>query len=427
MLAPADVGEVAGDQAQALAALAAPLEEGVDPVEQRLSDRAEAGVPRRERRGGDQHRIVAPPLRVEAGVEVALAQALRGKRHRLRAGRAQDRAHHVAGDGQAVAPPARHARDLFQRARAQPAHHVGEVPHVSRRHPVSVDDVERVVGARHVEPGDRAPRPAYRIEGAAFAALEPPDRGELGADFAEHRLALLRAAVAVAQDPERQRRLAGDPAAPDVDQLKAAAAEVGHDSVRPRHAGDHAEGRQPRLVLAAQHIDGLAAAAPDLAHEVTAVGRLAHRRGGDEGGLRHAHPAREPAEPGDRAQRPLGRLAADRAGGREVAAEPAGGALVEHRHRRAAIAVIDDEPHGVRPDIDHRHRGVGGGKAGLRVQRLDRFRCGHERFRPDSRDTPQAGAPESSFSSALPRPDRLGLVMKYSWALKACSVASARR
>ena len=61
------------------------------------------------------------------------------------------------------------------------------------------------------------------------------------------------------------------------------------------------------------------------------------------------------------AERTFGRLIADLAGPGQLFAEPAGGALVEHRHRRPAIAVIDDEPHGVGADVDDRDRRVGRG------------------------------------------------------------------
>ena len=86
--------------------------------------------------------------------------------------------------------------------------------------------------------------------------------------------------------------------------------------------------------------------------------------------------------------------------------EPAGQAaqllLVEQRRRRARQALVDDQPHRVRPDVDDRDRAravqPAGRLLGLRGQRrFVRFRSGLG----------------GSVLRDFPRPDRLGLVMKY--------------
>ena len=50
-----------------------------------------------------------------------------------------------------------------------------------------------------------------------------------------------------------------DDAAADPDQLEAAAAEIADDAIGVGDAGDDTEARQPRLIIAADHLDAEAA------------------------------------------------------------------------------------------------------------------------------------------------------------------------
>ena len=64
----------------------------------------------------------------------------------------------------------------------------------------------------------------------------------------------------------------------------------------------------------------------------------------------------EHAEARERLERPLDRVLRQPAGGGDVAAEPAQELLVVERRRRPGQALVDDEAHRVRADVDDRHR-----------------------------------------------------------------------
>src|SRR5690606_12110145 len=102
--------------------------------------------------------------------------------------------------------------------------------------------------------------------------------------------------------------------------------------------------------------------------------------------------------------------------GMHAATEPRQHLLVEEDGRRARNAFIDDEANRVRADIDDRNR-FPAGQPALRAavhQPADGFLA---RLRCEIRFG-------GWIFSASPRPDRLGLVMKYSWALKRSSPSS---
>ena len=89
-----------------------------------------------------------------------------------------------------------------------------------------------------------------------------------------------------AEHAERQRGAAQHPAARDLDQLQAAAAEIADDAVGVGDGGEHALAR--RVCLPPRRT-GCAASRPSAAHRVEeggAVRGLAHRGGGDDAGAR---------------------------------------------------------------------------------------------------------------------------------------------
>ena len=84
----------------------------------------------------------------------------------------------------------------------------------------------------------------------------------------------------------------------------------------------------------------------------------------------------------------------------ETAAEGAGGLFIVERRQRAGVAFIDHKAHGVRADIQHRHR-PGALNAAL-----------SGRIGVDAPEFIQSLFSSVSRGKALPRPDRLAWVMK---------------
>ena len=409
VLAPADVGEMAGDAAQPAAPGAAAFEQRGGPVEQRLAGGAEPGFAGGQLDGGGERRVGAALAVGELRIEETLAQALGGKRHPSRPRRGQRRLHQRAGQRQAGAPSLGDSAHPPQRLRAENRGQPGDVGHSAGGNGMAVDHVQRMAGMGHVQPRHRPPRPADRVEVPPLRGAQPVDAGERLVDPLQRVGGPLPVEVGEAQDAERQGRLAQHASAADLDQLEAPAAEVADDPLGAGHPPDHAEGRDTRLVLAAQDVDALAAGLAHPVGEVAPVGRLAHRRGGDQRQPADLHPAGEPAEPRDGIDRRFDGRVAQPVGMGEVAAEGADRALVEHRLRRPRPAVIDDEPDRIGADVDDPDR-----LAGLR-----------RRASAGPGDQPGSRAPP--LRSALPRPDRLGLVMKYAWAEKASPPAAKRR
>ena len=167
-----------------------------------------------------------------------------------------------------------------------------------------------------------------------------------------------------------------------------------------------------RLALAGQELDPTPA---DRSASRMKSRHLRHRarRRGQHMQLPHSHRVAQRAKAAQRRQRLCDAAGIEVAGRLHRAAEAAHRLLVEDRRRAAGQPLIDDEADRVRPDIDGRDRraladpalrevGIGRGsraQAPLRVRRLFGDEC--------LRD--------------FPRPDRLGLVMKYWCALNGSS------
>ena len=175
MRAPADVGEQAGGVAQPLLlgvlVDAGRRHEGVGPGDQLLAvlRRARAQQVQFLRRG-DQ-RILLALLGVEQRVEQALAHAERREHHLARLGLAHDVLEHQRRIGQQRPAGGGHDLDLRQRFRMDAAHQPAEFQRLLGADDVAVHDMQRIAGLRHVQPGQRAPGAADRVEGAALAAL----------------------------------------------------------------------------------------------------------------------------------------------------------------------------------------------------------------------------------------------------------------
>ena len=194
------------------------------------------------------------------------------------------------------------------------------------------------------------------------------------------------------QGDPRARLPVGDP-----DQLQAGAAQVADHALRVRRAGEDAQGgvaglfapvrtRRRRPVSASTRRQKAGPSAASRTAAVAAAGHVGGRAAFEQGA--------EAAQGHKRGRDALGRQPA---GGRQVPAEAGQHLLVEDGPDRAAFQPVDDQADRVGADVDD-------GRVGLaRVSRSG---------------TDMSNARGRSFT-LWPRPDKLGLVMKYSCAEKA--------
>ena len=206
-----------------------------------------------------------------------------------------------------------------------------------------------------------------------------------------------------------------DVVAGDVDQLEAAAAEVADDAVRLLEARDDAE--RGELGLVARPRAARSARPQRLGRgceEGRAVRGIARGGGGEHDRCRRRRIVRQSTR--KRASAASARATASSSRRPVVATwrpSPAQHLLVEDRRRRAGEALIGDEAHRVRADVDDRRSARPTFSRPGASRRFESCRSALSTFRERS---------WGLTSSAICRgPDRLGLVMKYLWALNGSS------
>ena len=124
-----------------------------------------------------------------------------------------------------------------------------------------VDDVQRIAGLRHVHARQRAPGAADGVEGAAAAAPRASRAAPACSSNARPRAChgRRRRASTRRSGPSGSVHRAADRAAVELDQLEAAAAEIAQRCRRRRGCPQHAQRREPRLLVAGQDCTGMAA------------------------------------------------------------------------------------------------------------------------------------------------------------------------
>ena len=279
----------------------------------------------------------------------------------------------------------------------------------------------RVLALAHVQARQRAPGAADGVESPASEIVE---QLRLLQRVARDLGRLLRRAIGKLeqrQAAERQGDAAPDLAAGDVGKLERAAAEVADHAVGGPDRRRHAQAGELRFARAGEQVD-LATDRPlRQLEELWTVGGVAHRRRRQRAQVGDAHRPAQDAEALQRPQRLGRRVLGKKAGRRDAATEPAQHLLVEDRGERAAQRFIGDEADRIRPDVDDRH--------GFARQPPSCFQPRHSilpaarpvagRSQPAwaplrfNRATCDSGALGRDSASDLPRPDRLGLVMKY--------------
>ena len=157
------------------------------------------------------------------------------------------------------------------------------------------------------------------------------------------------------QRAERQ----ADPAIPDlvIDRFRnfeAAPAHVADRADRPEEARNHAEGREPRFLSAAEDAHLEARLRLDRLSEFRSVRSAAHGLRRDRVDSADPHGLGNGAKSPHRLDRPTKMVRRDCAGFRQPFRESGKRFFIEARHRRAAELVIDQEPDRVRADVDDR-------------------------------------------------------------------------
>ena len=108
---------------------------------------------------------------LEQRIEQALAHAERRDHDLSRLDRAHQIFQHQRGIGEQRPAGGVDHLDLRQRLGVDAMHQPGEFQRLARARSVTVHDVQRIAGLPHVQPRQRAPGAADRVEGAALACL----------------------------------------------------------------------------------------------------------------------------------------------------------------------------------------------------------------------------------------------------------------
>ena len=159
---------------------------------------------------------------------------------------------------------------------------------------------------------------------------------------------------------ERQGDAAPGPPPPSGISSRLRAAEVADHALRARRAGQHAERRVARLLLAGEHPQLQPGLRVDPAGRTPrrrrrrAPRRWRRRRCARLGGVEQG------AEPAQGGQGGLDALGGQPAGARQVAAQPGQHLLVVDRPDRPPVQPVEHQAHGVGADVDHRDVGLVG-------------------------------------------------------------------
>src|SRR5262245_61240249 len=344
---PADIREQAGRVAEPplLRRLgrAGRAEQGIGPEAELIGAVERARAPAGNVAASRDQRIFALLVFAQQAVQQSFADTANRYDDGTRLHLLDEPLEHERAEGQRFAPGARDVADAGERALRLMIEQSGEPKRIFGADPVVMHDAQRIVGLRHVEPRERPPRPADGVEVAAPALLQPVDLGELGIDDVPRLLQAAFRCVDQAQAAERERRSVAEPAAPHVDQLETAAAEVAGKAVGRMDARYDAEPGEFRLPRPRQDGDGLAEDAFGLGDEFRSVGGLARGRRGYDLDAARPELIDEGAEAAQGAERAVHRLGREPPGRCQRPSEAAENLFVEDRRWRAARIFIDDE------------------------------------------------------------------------------------
>ena len=151
---------------------------------------------------------------------------------------------------------------------------------------------------------------------------------------------------------ERQGLALAEAQALHIGKLQRAAAKIAHDAIGLIEARGRAERRKLRLATARQKLDGSADGLARGLEELLAIGGVARRRRRQHMDVADLHEIAEHPEPPQGAKRLRHAVFGQLARHRNAPTKAAQQLVVEDRRWRPRQALIGDEAHGVRTDVD---------------------------------------------------------------------------
>ena len=231
-----------------------------------------------------------------------------------------------------------------------------------------------------------------------------------------------------------------------IDEFERAAAKIPDHAVGAMHAGNHAERGELGLASTGQNLDSSVDGAFGELDERRTVLGIANRRRGDGKNFLDLHGLAQSAKALERGERVLNRVGGEQSRRLHFPAEAAQRLFVEQFSRASRQPFIDDKPDRIRTDVDDRNRrpvvepslcvrtGIGSGaRHKFNESKLFAATALHDRRGPlnkrpglpigpggrNLRDSPRLHMRSGRCRRRgieslgdLPRPDRLGLVMK---------------
>ena len=193
--------------------------------------------------------------------------------------------------------------------------------------------MKRIAGLPHVQPRQRAPGAADRIEGAAFAFVQHVEIFKCLLDVLFRLLERLAGDVLQGQSAERQRHAAAHARTVHIDQLQRAAAEIADNAVRLVDAGNNAERGEMGFAFSRKDADRRAADPFGLGDKGAAVAGVAAGGGGDRPDPAHMQNVAQGAKAPQRFERGIDRVLRQQPGGLHLPPEAGENLFVENRRR----------------------------------------------------------------------------------------------
>ncbi len=154
-------------------------------------------------------------------------------------------------------------------------HEPGEFLSFARRDPIIVHDVKRIPGLPHVQPRQRAPGAADRVECTVLAVMQHVQFFERFLDELLRPLERFSGDVLERETAERQRHAAAHAGAMHIDKFERSAAEIADDTVGLVDSRNDPECRQMGLALARKNRDAGTANALGFGDECAAIACVA--------------------------------------------------------------------------------------------------------------------------------------------------------
>src|SRR5262245_38624793 len=221
------------------------------------------------------------------------------------------------------------------------------------RNTIIVHDVKRIAGLPHVQPRERAPGAADRVERSVFAVVQHVEVFEGFFDESLRFLERLAGDVLERKATERQRYAAAHARAVDVDKLQRTTTEVTDNTVRPVDSGHNSKRREMSLALPGKYCDCCAANAFGFGNERSAIARIPACRCGNCPDTPDMQDIAQGPETDQRVERRIDCIRRQQAGRLNLAPQPGEDLFIEDRRRRPGQSLIDDQTNRIGTDVNN--------------------------------------------------------------------------